>query len=1273
MLTLFAQYFVPKTSKRRAEIDKCFLKNIENPLVTKFIIYFEKEADMDLLPDNSKIIKRLQAERMTYGFWLRETNKLHPGALSIFINSDIYLNETVKYLIAKTPYIQEKKKFIALSRYNPDEDGFRLNEDPHWTQDVWALVRPNEDIPSALIQEASFELGQPGCDNKIAYVMHSYGYKVTNPCGFVKTIHLQADMRRSYDARANKLLGIHAFVYPTLSVEDDSRLDFDLLIRNSEPIPNLRVNNWINFSKDYQLSADPEQLLEVQSEIKREVEKYQPEFNLADSISQYQYLSSEKYDYIDRKGFIAKRYFLTHEYNEQYQVFEDKLYYYFFDKYWPSVRRIQREMFVIEDTGRPNLDTLFCAGFLPTILIPDGLDFHASRLFESDTLFWQRPCKTEEDAFERHKLLDSPQISDNHVDVYIPLPWATIIDAYKFDQNQNQNQNQNQKHKLIPWGILGILGIRISSAKQFLASRGKVLRAHTVCQQIYWHEILECFKWAGITDLWISHKTTQIDLIENIRLHPWPLYAVNVADPLRRRGMEIISIEDRPYLASFIGAYMGHYISMTRLKLAELFSSHADYCIKVNDMWHFNDEVYNKQLGLAVEQFSIEQNDSNYDYNKLLSNSRFSLCPIGAGPNTLRLWESLAIGSIPVIMSDGYELPTVEDENGKLFDWTKAVLQIPEAQLPDLDGILRAIDGKTLQAMADECKRIYTQAIKKTCFGKLGKELELKIVDAIANQKMQIFVPYIGPNDRYFWRNTKHGFYDLVMEWNKRGWCDIKQHTGPYYWINSIGSILFFDRDQVADLIDKKWCDPRWVDEVSYKYAFFTNEYNLENDRNFKFEYWSYHPVELEAKSKAKGVLSYQERSIDTIFLASIENETQEYFRNKFQGWESAIEEFYIADKLNKKEGAKYSFEEYLDKISHAKFGVCMRGNGPKCYREIEYAAFGTPLIITEGVDTNYPVPLIEGKHYFFAKDKEDIEKFVAETDQKTWHEMSRAIRKWYEENFTVEVMFNHLKDKIKTFDLSLQKPQTILIEPLVHEQYQVTYDSCKIFNPKINIVKTKKENISGITIKAGSIVINEFPYMGSNTTYKYLASMNELQDCREDILKSNLRKYKDLATLLKWRLRNFKINLMNVAGKILDVSDYIDDEGILKIGATDVHHQISIDYDWQRITSCKYLDYSINGIGIVEFPRISPKEAFITAFKNGDEIKINVLERFAEYVAQNQALPPVSQIWRIFKCWEISSGSEFKASYIYYVEGRLEKFESTFNPTISKEDSQKI
>ena len=93
MLTLICQYYVPKEKIRRNEIDACFHENIKNPLITKMIIFFERQEDMSLIPDIPKIEKKLHTIRLTYGFWLRETNKMPVGTLSLIINSDIYLTE----------------------------------------------------------------------------------------------------------------------------------------------------------------------------------------------------------------------------------------------------------------------------------------------------------------------------------------------------------------------------------------------------------------------------------------------------------------------------------------------------------------------------------------------------------------------------------------------------------------------------------------------------------------------------------------------------------------------------------------------------------------------------------------------------------------------------------------------------------------------------------------------------------------------------------------------------------------------------------------------------------------------------------------------------------------------------------------------------------------------------------------------------------------------------------------------------------------------------
>jgi hypothetical protein len=101
---------------------------------------------------------------------------------------------------------------------------------------------------------------------------------------------------------------------------------------------------------------------------------------------------------------------------------------------------------------------------------------------------------------------------------------------------------------------------------------------------------------------------------------------------------------------------MPHYLDDSRIKLFEAAkaSNRDDIFVDLGNEWHFNKVVYEEQvLSKEIESHHIdEHNQKTFRYNTILSDSVFSLCPFGAGPNTLRLWESIAVGSIPVIFND---------------------------------------------------------------------------------------------------------------------------------------------------------------------------------------------------------------------------------------------------------------------------------------------------------------------------------------------------------------------------------------------------------------------------------------------------------------------------------------------------------------------------------------------------------------------------------------------------------------------------------------------
>jgi hypothetical protein len=110
--------------------------------------------------------------------------------------------------------------------------------------------------------------------------------------------------------------------------------------------------------------------------------------------------------------------------------------------------------------------------------------------------------------------------------------------------------------------------------------------------------------------------------------------------------------------------------------------------------------------------------------------------------------------------------------------------------------------------------------------------------------------------------------------------------------------------------------------------------------------------------------------------------------------------------------------EEYLDKLAHAKFGLCMAGFGLKCNREIECMALGTVPVVAPDVDMScYSNPPQEDIHYIRLKTWESYDALMTidNISQERWESMSLAAQQWYKENSSVEGLWN-LTQKLATF-----------------------------------------------------------------------------------------------------------------------------------------------------------------------------------------------------------------------------------------------------------------
>ena len=289
-------------------------------------------------------------------------------------------------------------------------------------------------------------------------------------------------------------------------------------------------------------------------------------------------------------------------------------------------------------------------------------------LIEKYKLFWQYPVITEKEFHKQN--LNHPQ--------YLGFPWATVIDkAY----------NLNVIYKIL-----------ISELGEDTSGR------YTCCQHIHFRKLISLFKALNIKTLYTPHKVKREDYIEGIRLYPCPLYAVNVEDPSRNMNISTPN-SDRNVLYSFMGGYQpANYLTTIRQNIFDM-EKHDSAIIVNTGQWHFNNAVYSEMQNNKLQVKETDAQKANtIVYNKLLSKSRFSLCPSGSGPNSIRFWESLAVGAIPVLLADTLELPELPEHMG----WNKSIIILKESKLHTLHDVLSKISTEQEREMRQNCLSIYS-------------------------------------------------------------------------------------------------------------------------------------------------------------------------------------------------------------------------------------------------------------------------------------------------------------------------------------------------------------------------------------------------------------------------------------------------------------------------------------------------------------------------------------------------------------------------------------
>lgn len=245
---------------------------------------------------------------------------------------------------------------------------------------------------------------------------------------------------------------------------------------------------------------------------------------------------------------------------------------------------------------------------------------------------WQQPVRTEQWVYET---IIKNKLNSIYVE-YICFPWATLVDLL------DRGKTEQASHYI--------------DALSLAPPKNGLIRV-TACQHINIKPLLNLFRQLKINKIFWAHKTIADNYVDGISVGPLPLYPWSYAST---EGVDrILDFKDRSYLVSFVGAYNDSYLTNTRDKIFNIKINNS--YIKKRTEWHFEADVYDSQINdvkLSNERLNLRDSNAK-EFANVIANTKISLCPSGMGPNTIRYWESLAFGCIPLVLSDSWDRPRI--------------------------------------------------------------------------------------------------------------------------------------------------------------------------------------------------------------------------------------------------------------------------------------------------------------------------------------------------------------------------------------------------------------------------------------------------------------------------------------------------------------------------------------------------------------------------------------------------------------------------------------
>jgi len=236
---LFMQFFIPDNLVRYNELKETMVKNVTNPTFDKIYLlneryYTKEELGVENTKKNEymKIIQVNIKKRASYKNYFDYINKENIKGYIVIANSDIFFDNTMTNILKTN--IKNNKAMFSLVRYEYTNKNLKkcrlFGEGRADSQDTW-IIHSNFIPKKTTI--FNFNLGVPGCDNKLVYLFLILGYKVFNDPLLIKTYHNHSSQTRNYNGFINYP---HCYITPNLPTKNH----ISKMVKNTHALKDLK-------------------------------------------------------------------------------------------------------------------------------------------------------------------------------------------------------------------------------------------------------------------------------------------------------------------------------------------------------------------------------------------------------------------------------------------------------------------------------------------------------------------------------------------------------------------------------------------------------------------------------------------------------------------------------------------------------------------------------------------------------------------------------------------------------------------------------------------------------------------------------------------------------------------------------------------------------------------------------------------------------------------------------------------------------------------------